>query len=380
MSARDSVQTHSVVASDGIEDGGPVQQHYRAALQRRGFVPDTAQLAAVARLDQLAQELAKFAQARRGTLRRLLNHPDVPRGVWLWGGVGRGKSFVMDCFFETVAITRKERVHFHEFMRSIHRELEKLKSQADPLDAVAALTAKRARLICFDEFHLSDIADAMILERLVRGLLKHGVCLVTTSNYSPDMLYPDGLHRDRVLPAIGLLKENLDVLSVDGGQDYRQRSLANSSLFHVPANQNATVQLDAQFTALAERADEDPVMTIEHRQISARRRAGGVIWFDFETLCNGPRSQNDYLELAQRFHTVFLSDIPKMNAAMSSPARRFTWLIDILYDQKVKLIASAQAAPDQLYLAGTLAGEFTRTASRLIEMQSQDYLCAPRRH
>lgn len=359
---------------------GPIAQAYEATLQRRGYSADEAQWAAVLRLETLASELVQFRQARDGLFKRLINHPDVPRGVWLWGGVGRGKSFVMDCFFDAVAIKRKQRTHFHEFMRSIHHELEQLKGQADPLDAVAELTAKRVRLICFDEFHISDIADAMILERLVRGLFKHGVCLVTTSNYAPDKLYPDGLHRDRILPAIALLKSQLDVVSVEGGQDYRQRSLSSSQLYLTPADDKARELMQTQFSALAERDDENPVMTIEHRQVSALRRAGGVIWFDFETLCNGPRSQNDYLEIAQQFHTVLLSNIPVMNAAMSSAARRFTWLIDILYDQKVKLIASAAAAPEQLYLAGTLANEFTRTASRLVEMQSQAYLCAPRRH
>jgi cell division protein ZapE len=358
---------------------GPVSACYEEALKRRGYQADAAQWAAVSRLEELAGELAEFRQARSNVIKRLILHPDVPRGVWLWGGVGRGKSFIMDCFFEAVTVKRKQRVHFHEFMRSIHHQLELLKGQQDPLDAVALATAERFRLICFDEFHISDIADAMILERLVRGLLKHGVCLVTTSNYEPDKLYPDGLHRDRVLPAIGLLKTHLDVVRVDAGQDYRQLALGNAAVYFTPADSASEAQLQRHFESLAERADENPVMTIEHRKVIAKRRAGGVIWFDFDTLCNGPRSQNDYLEIAQQFHTVLLSGVPTMSAAMSSAARRFTWLIDILYDQKVKLIVTAQALPDQLYTTGTLASEFSRTASRLIEMQSEAYLTAPRR-
>ncbi len=358
---------------------GPVSKVYSQALERRGYTADAAQWAAVTRLELLAEDFTEFRQARSNVFKRLILHPDVPRGVWLWGGVGRGKSFIMDCFFEAVAVKRKERVHFHEFMRSIHHELELLKGQQDPLDAVAEKTADRVRLLCFDEFHISDIADAMILERLLRGLLKHGVCLVTTSNYEPDKLYPDGLHRDRVIPAIKLLKDHLDVVKVDAGQDYRQQSLGNAAVYLTPISDSANAALAKHFDALAERADEDPVMTIEHRKVAALRRAGGVIWFDFATLCGGPRSQNDYLEIAHQFHTVVLSDVPTMSAAMSSEARRFTWLVDILYDQKVKLIMSAQALPDALYTVGTLANEFSRTASRLIEMQSEAYLCAPRR-
>ncbi len=367
------------IANDAQSALGVVGSVYQQALERRGYQADAAQWAAMQRLDLLAAQFVQFKQARSNIVKRMINQATVPRGVWLWGGVGRGKSFIMDCFYEAVPVKRKLRTHFHEFMRSIHQELELLKGQQDPLDAVALRTAQRYRLICFDEFHLSDIADAMILERLVRGLIKHGVCLVTTSNYAPDRLYPDGLHRDRVLPAIALLKANMDVVRVDAGQDYRQRALSQAAVYICPIEATTEAALTKHFEAIAERADENPVMQIEHRQVAALRRAGGVIWFDFATLCGGPRSQNDYLELAQRFHTVVLSDVPTMNAAMSSPARRFTWLIDILYDQKVKLIVSAQALPDQLYLAGAMANEFTRTASRLIEMQSEAYLSAPRR-
>ena len=358
---------------------GPIHDAYQAELNRRGYQADADQLVAVGVLESLAHEFADYRAARSNAFKRMLNHPEVPDGVWLWGGVGRGKSFIMDCFFETVTVKRKIRVHFHEFMREIHRELTELKGQADPLEAVADNVAKRARLICFDEFHLSDIADAMILERLLRALFKHGLCLVATSNYEPDRLYPDGLHRDRVLPAITLIKQHCSVLRIDAGEDYRRRSLDQVDVYMHPVDASAQERMQRSFEALAERADEDPEMSIENRKIRALRRAGGVIWFDFETLCVGPRSQNDYLEIAKRFHTVLLSGVPAMSAAMSSEARRFTWLIDILYDQKIKMFITAQVPSDELYTHGQMAQEFQRTVSRIIEMQSQDYLHAPRR-
>jgi cell division protein ZapE len=356
-----------------------VTQHYERQLERRGFTADDAQRAALARLQRLHDELVAFKSARSTRLRKLLNRPAVPRGVWLHGGVGRGKSFLMDCFFESVPLTRKARIHFHEFMRGVHRELRDLRNTADPLDEVARRIARRYRLICFDEFHVSDIADAMILERLLSGLFAHGVVFVMTSNYQPDHLYPDGLHRDRILPAIALLNANLDVVSVDAGIDYRRLAMAEVAAYHAPAGDAANEALNEAFDRVAETADEDPSLTIEHREVIARRRAGGVVWFDFATLCGGPRSQVDYLEIANRFHTVILSDVPRMTPAMSSEARRFTWLIDVFYDQRVKLLMSAEVPPELLYVQGAMAHEFQRTVSRIVEMQSRDYLEAPRR-
>lgn len=352
---------------------------YHAALQRRGYQADQAQLDAVDRLNQLALEFAEYKQQRSNAFKRLINRPEVPKGVWLWGGVGRGKSFIMDCFYDHVDVRRKQRVHFHEFMRSIHHELESLKGQADPLDAVAERVASRARLICFDEFHIADIADAMILERLLRGLFKRGICLVSTSNYAPDLLYPDGLHRDRILPAIEMLKEHQDIVRVDAGSDYRRRALSQAKVYFDEQSAQTDKQMRAVFDSLAERADQAPIITIENRQITSLRRAGGVIWFDFVTLCGGPRSQNDYLEIAKQFHTVVLSNVPIMSAAMSSEARRFTWLVDVFYDQKIKLVVGAKGPPESLYTSGTLANEFHRTVSRLIEMQSDEYLATPKR-
>lgn len=360
--------------------GTSIVEAYERTLAARGFSDDPAQRAAVERLQQLADDLHQAARRGAGLLGRVFGRPPAPvRGVWLWGGVGRGKSFVMDCFYGAVGPLPKTRLHFHEFMRAVHRELETLKGQADPLDEVARRIAARHKLICFDEFHVSDIADAMILERLLRGLFGHGVCFVMTSNYQPDELYPDGLHRDRILPAIALIHEHTDCLQLDAGQDYRRMSLAQIQAYHAPLGAAADAALTAAFEALAETADESPVLLIENRDVTAVRRAGGVVWFDFATLCGGPRSQNDYLELATRFHTVLVSDIPRMSAGMASEARRFVWLVDVLYDQKVKLIVSAECPPEALYTQGAMAGEFHRTVSRIAEMQSRDYLEAPRR-
>jgi cell division protein ZapE len=343
-------------------------------LAARGYTLDHAQRAAADRLAQLDEEWRSYKSRRANAVAKLLVRPPLPRGVYLWGGVGRGKSFLMDAFFAAVPLVRKTRIHFHEFMRGVHRDLDELKGTANPLDAVAARIARRARLLCFDEFHVSDIADAMILHRLLARLFELRVGLVLTSNDPPD-----GLHRDRVLPAIALLKERLDVIQVDAGIDYRRRTLSSADVYLTPADAVAEAQLAATFARVAEAEDDDPVLEIESRRIRALRRAGGVVWFDFATLCGGPRSQNDYLELAARFHTVLLSGVPAMSAGQASEARRFTWLVDVLYDHRVKLILSAAAAPEALYTHGALAHEFVRTASRLVEMQSREYLDEPRR-
>jgi cell division protein ZapE len=364
---------------EAAKANGDVRGAYLAALLDRGFVKDRAQAAAVERLQRLSDELITFRDARRSALRRLLSAPSVPRGVYFWGGVGRGKSFLMDAFYGAVPIKRKTRIHFHEFMRAVHRELDTLKGQENPLKAVALRIARRFRLICFDEFHVSDIADAMILHRLLSALFDFGVVLVMTSNYRPDDLYPDGLHRERMLDAIELIKHKIDVLNVDGGVDYRQLALSGMALYYTPLDAQSTSAMTAAFEKLREAGDTEPVLAIEARRIEALRRAGGVVWFDFATLCGGPRSQNDYLELAARFHTVLLSEVPQMSASMSSEARRFTWLIDVLYDHGIKLIMSAQVEPQELYTAGTLSNEFHRTVSRIIEMQSDQYLSLQRR-
>lgn len=356
-----------------------VQDYYKKTLAERGYQTDAAQQRAVDRMQVFYDEFVEYKKARSSVIKKFLNRPAVPKGLYLWGGVGRGKSFLMDCFYNSVTVQRKTRLHFHEFMRGVHAELDDLKGVKDPLNEVAARIAKRYRLICFDEFHISDIADAMILYRLLDALFINGVTFLMTSNYKPDDLYPNGLNRDRLLPAIDLLNRQLDVINVDVGVDYRRRTLAQLDTYLSPLDEKADQQLTVDFNKLAEVADEEAVLNIESRMIRAVRRAGSVVWFDFPTLCGGPRSQNDYLEIASQFQTVILSGVPKMGAGMASEARRFTWLIDVLYDHRVKLIMSAAVAPEELYTEGAMAHEFVRTVSRIVEMQSQEYLDSPKR-
>jgi len=356
-----------------------VKEQYQRELAQRGYQSDPAQLRVIEALDRCARDWVDYQEQRSNLLSMLLSSPEVPRGVYLHGGVGRGKSFLMDCFYTAVEVERKTRLHFHEFMREVHRELSDLQGTVNPLDELGARMAKRHQLICFDEFHVADITDALILHRLLAALFDNGVGFVATSNFKPDDLYPDGLHRDRILPAIQLLNRKLEVIRVDNGVDYRGRMMQQVRMYHTPLGPEADRAMDEAFTRLAESHDENPVLRIESREIRARRKAGGVVWFDFKTLCGGPRSQNDYLEIATQFHTVLLRDVPYMPVRMASEARRFTWLVDVLYDRGVQLILSAQVPPEALYTEGPLAHEFPRTVSRLHEMQSPQFLARGRR-
>ncbi len=352
---------------------------YLQTLAERGYQADPSQLRAVAALQRCENEWIAYKSRRGNAVTKLLVRPPIPRGVYMFGGVGRGKSFLMDCFFQAVPLTRKTRLHFHEFMREVHRELQDLKGTVDPLDELGKRIARRFRLICFDEFHVADVTDAMILHRLLAALFANRVSIVTTSNFQPDDLYPNGLHRDRILPAIAMLKDKLEVINVDAGTDYRRRTLEQAQLYITPADDAANAALTATFDGLAEAREEDPLLHIEHRELRALRRAGGVVWFDFRTLCGGPRSQNDYLEIAQQFHTVILSQVPQMPPRLASEARRFTLLVDVLYDRRVKLIISAAVPAEDLYTEGPLVHEFPRTVSRLQEMRSAEYLALERR-
>ena len=356
-----------------------VREAYQAELKARGYQSDPAQLHAIDALQRCADDWAAYKDKRSNSFKKLFNKPDIPKGVYMYGGVGRGKSFLMDCFYNAVPIRRKTRLHFHEFMREVHRELAGLKGTVNPLDELGKRMARKFKLICFDEFHVADITDAMILHRLLAALFDNGVGFVTTSNFKPDDLYPGGLHRERILPAIELLNQRMEVVNVDNGTDYRRRTLEQVELYHTPLGPEADAAMNEAFTRLASGGDEDPVLHIESREIKARRRAGGVVWFDFKQLCGGPRSQNDYLEIASQFHTLLLSDVPHMPVRMASEARRFTWLVDVLYDRRVKFILSAEVAPELLYTEGPLAHEFPRTVSRLNEMQSAEYLALPHR-
>ena len=356
-----------------------VRELYRRTLAERGYRSDPAQLRAIDSLERCENEWADYKARRSSALAKLISRPPIPRGVYMWGGVGRGKSFLMDCFFNAVPLQRKTRLHFHEFMREVHRELAEMHGTSDPLLHLGKSIARRFRLICLDEFHVADITDAMILYRLLESLFENRVSIVTTSNFPPDDLYPNGLHRERILPAIALLNDKLEVINVDAGHDYRQQTLQDVELYHTPLGAESDAAMTKTFDRLAEARDESPVLKIEHREIRTRRRAGGVVWFNFKELCGGPRSQNDYLELASQFHTLLLSGVPQMSPRLASEARRFTWLVDVLYDRRVKLILSAAVEPDLLYTEGPLAHEFPRTVSRLREMRSAEFLAESRR-
>jgi len=364
-----------------------VLELYQEALRKRGFAPDDSQHSAVVRLQQLYQEWSDYKRQRSTAIRRLVVHPPLPRGVYLWGAVGRGKTFLLDSFYRCLPLVRRRRVHFHHFMRDVHRELDELKGIADPLDALAARIARRYRLICFDEIALSDVADALILGRLLTRTLDKGVVYCMTSNYHPDELYKGGLKREDFLPAIDLIKSRLDVIQVDGGADYRKRALQRVKVYHAPLAVETDRALMQAFKQIAEVEEERHPLDVEGRIIPYRHRAGGVVWFDFKVICGWGRSQNDYIDLAKRFHTVVVAGVPRMGLDRADEARRFTLLVDVFYDQRVKMIVSAAAQPGEL-LARDVDGrdpqlqalvfQFDRTASRLAEMQTREYLEQPR--
>jgi len=348
---------------------------YQQHLEKRGFLADPSQRRAVERLQQLYEEWSAYKARRSSALRRLIVKPPLPRGVYLWGAVGRGKSFLMDSFYLCLPLVRKRRVHFHHFMREIHREMNLLKGVEDPIAEAAARSARRYRLVCFDEFHVSDIADAMILGRFLQHVMDRGVVFCMTSNYHPDALYPNGLQRERFLPAIELIKSRLDVIEVDNGTDYRRLKMERLKVYHIGTDG----EFPKIFDTLRDVEEERHPLHVEGRSIPYRKRAGGLVWFDFQVLCAGARSYADYVDLAQRFHTVMLSGVPRMSAKTADAARRFTWLVDVFYDDRVNLVVSAEAQPEQLFVAGDNSAEFQRTVSRLHEMQSAQYLAAERR-
>jgi cell division protein ZapE len=361
------------VAQHGMLDA------YESQLKARGYKSDPEQRAAAQRLQQLYTDLIGFKAARRGTLRKLFARPRMPRSVYFWGGVGRGKSFLMDCFFDALPYQRKRRVHFHAFMQEVQHDLKNFNNEPDPLQKVADRIARQTRLLCFDEFHVSDIADAMILGRLLDALFARGVIFVMTSNYPPDGLYPNGLQRINFLPAIEMIKRRFDVFEVDHGTDYRLRTLEKIEIYLVPPDDAAERKMRDDFRRLAGSDGDKTPIELLGRSLPVVRSAPGVIWFDFATLCGGPRSQNDYLEIAREHHTLMLSAVPRMSAGNASEARRFTWLVDVLYDHRVKLVMSAEVEAHELYTTGHNAHEFVRTVSRLIEMRSRDYLAEAHR-
>lgn len=346
---------------------------YAADLHREGFAPDAAQAAAVKALQALYEELIA-KPPRRGLTSGKLRYPPV-QGLYFWGGVGRGKTYLMDVFYEALPFSRKRRTHFHRFMLDVHERRHRYPDVRDPLAKVAAEIAEETRVLCFDEFFVSDIADAMILGRLMEALFAKGVTLVTTSNIVPDGLYKDGLQRANFLPAIAILKSNVTVLNVDGGVDYRLRHLTDAELYLTPCDVACEARLADYFHRFSgTEGTAGMTLTIHGRELIARRHAEGVVWFDFSELCEGPRGAADYIELARTHHTLMLSHIPVLTVSDENEARRFITLIDEMYDRNVKMVIAAEAPIEQLYRGDRLLFEFERTRSRLTEMRTLEYL------
>ena len=360
---------------------GTLQHAYHESLRRHGYQPDPAQEQAVARLDDLRRRLEAAHARPAGLLGRLLRgtrrDAAAVRGLYLWGGVGRGKTFLMDLFHASLAVPARRR-HFHRFMKDVHGRLRQLRDVADPLTQVAAAIAAESRVLCLDELFVTDIADAMLLGGLFESLDARGVTLVFTSNAPPAELYRDGLQRSRFLPAIALIERCTETVNVDAGCDYRLRQLEKAPLYIDSADEFAEAALALRFEEIAgEPGSAGGALEVEGRSIALRRRSADVVWFDFEAICLGPRSAADYVEIARDFHTVLVSRVPAFDDGANDPARRFIALVDEFYDRNVKLVLSAAAPADALYRGERLAFEFERTRSRLAEMQAHDYLARP---
>jgi cell division protein ZapE len=354
-------------------------ERYQADLKRPDFFHDAAQETAVRHLQRLYDDLVAAQHSKPGMFGKLFGKKEQApvKGLYFWGGVGRGKTYLVDTFFEALPFKEKVRTHFHRFMKRVHEEMKTLKGERNPLVIIAKRFSDEARVICFDEFFVSDITDAMILGTLMEELFKNGVTLVATSNIVPDGLYKDGLQRARFLPAIALIKQNTDIVNVDSGVDYRLRHLEQAELFHFPLNEVAEESLRKSFRALTPectQAIKDDVLMIENREIRALLTCDDVAWFDFRELCDGPRSQNDYIELGKIFHAVLISGVEQMSVKTDDIARRFINMVDEFYDRNVKLIISAEVELKDLYTGGRLNFEFQRTLSRLLEMQSHEFL------
>jgi cell division protein ZapE len=348
---------------------------YRETSQKTGFIQDASQAAAIAELDILWHELIDFKAKRNRLLGRSLLSPVVPKGIYFWGGVGRGKSFLMDVFFACVPYKRKRRMHFHNFMAEVHHEMKLLSAAKDPLMTLADNIAKSTRLFCFDEFHVSDIADAMILGRLLDALFKRGLVMIMTSNYAPGNLYPNGLQRQKFLPTIELLQKKLKIIHIESGNDYRLRELASSPLFMLTSDPDSDMRMEAIFDRLSSGEIQDKQnIKIQERLVCVKKLSPKTAWFSFSELCAGHHAQEDYLEIAHRYPIIFISGIPQLTANEAAEAQRFIWLIDVLYDNRVKLVASAEVPIAGLFTTDSGTGEFARTVSRLTEMQSQGYL------
>ncbi|MEO5343155.1 MAG: cell division protein ZapE [Gammaproteobacteria bacterium SHHR-1] len=339
---------------------------------------DRHQRQVLAELEGLRQRLSPSGRQSNNRSWRFWRKPQVQRGLYLWGGVGRGKTWLMDLFYDSLGELPRQRLHFHRFMQQTHAAMGQLQGRANPLGLVAGQLAGKIRLLCLDEFSVIDIADAVILAGLLRGLFEQGICLVTTSNQPPELLYRGGIQRASFLPAIDLLQRHTQVLELNGSLDYRRRLVERAGVYHWPLGEEAEACLRQAFAQLqCEPLERDGQLSLLSREVTFRLRSGGLIWFDFDALCGPPRSQYDYIELARQQHTVFISDIPRLDGSSDDRARRFILLVDEFYDRGVKLMASASVAPESLYCGERLAFEFQRTASRLQEMQTADYLSRP---
>ncbi len=357
-------------------------ERYQADLKRPDFFHDAAQETAVRHLQRLYDDLIAADRNRTGLIGKLFGKKtqEPIKGLYFWGGVGRGKTYLVDTFYDALPFKQKMRTHFHRFMKRVHEEMKTLKGEKNPLTIIGKRFADEARVICFDEFFVSDITDAMILATLLDELFKNGVSLVATSNIVPDGLYKDGLQRARFLPAIALLKQHTVIVNVDSGIDYRLRALEQAELYHWPLGPEAEQSLEKSFRSLLTEnceAQENEALMIENRAIKARKVANDVAWFEFRELCDGPRSQNDYIELGKIFEAVLVSNVEQMGVAKDDMARRFINLVDEFYDRNVKLILSAEVELKDLYTGGRLEFEFQRTLSRLLEMQSHEFLSRP---
>lgn len=363
--------------------GDSPRARYEADLAAGVLTADAAQKGAVECMERTYRELAESDEQTSGGLvdrlfgRRRSRWLPV-RGVYLWGRVGRGKTYIVDTFYDCLGFEEKRRIHFHSFMRRTHDALKRLHNEPDPLKRLAAEWAAEHRVLCLDEFHVGDITDAMLLAKLFEALLKQGVTLVATSNEAPDELYANGLQRERFLPAIELIKKQLEVFELSGDLDYRLRALEQAPVYYRCAAGKVRDKLEKSFLAIAPEAGAAAVdLEVEGRWIPTLRLADGVVWFAFEVLCGGPRSTIDYIEIARCHHTVIVSDVPRLGRDDNDAARRFVNLVDEFYDRNVNLIVSAEAEPEDLYHGGRLAKGFLRTASRLREMRSHEYLARP---
>ena len=349
----------------------------RQAAQAHGFSLDPSQERVAASFERLSTEL-EANEMQDWPLLRMLRRPPRVRGIYLWGGVGRGKSFLMDEFYRLTPVARKQRIHFHRFMQDIHHRLRDLQGQPEPLSIIAQQVARDTRLLCLDEFHVTDIGDAMLMRGLLEGMVQSSVVLVTTSNQQPDDLYQHGLQRAQFLPAIDLIKSGMEVLQLDGGSDYRLRALEQAGVFHFPLDERVRTAVDQAFRGIAgEAGQSDSALEIEGRSIQAQRLAPGVAWFEFTQLCDGPRGAADYIELARRYHTIVIWGVPVFSPAMKESVRRFTWLVDEFYDRRVKLILAAEAPLEIVFRDLPSQPDIDRTLSRLIEMQTTQYLTQP---